>query len=243
MIGDSMRNIENKFRLFSKNGLRIPSKQPKNRAQLPDKMRQALVFIAENKRANIYQVKENCAMGYSTAHSSIKTLETEGSIRLLSEEKNSKGVMAKIYGITLKGLYQAIYVKSSWEEKVALIEKRKDLVHENFITWMKFIGAFNISEIENEINNRIADEANVSFLFEIPFYNHYYPDLDDALFDLTILTKLIVEPGFLDVFLVKISNFPSIRTKIEKQILLYLEHYQNDLRKLEVIRGALEKGS
>ena len=240
MAGGSIPGFQESLRtLFG--SFQAPENQQKNRAELPEKMKQALLFIADNSESNIYRVKERCMMGYSTAHNSIKALENEGFIRLTGARKNEKGVMAKYYGLTLKGLYQSIYVKSPWHEKVALAEKRKELVHENFLTWMRFIEALNNPEVEKDINNQFSNLATTSFLFESPFSSRqYYSELDDSIFDLTVMTTLIVNPLFLDRFLAVISNFPSIRTKIHKLITEQTVAYQDDLKKLETIQKGLE---
>ncbi len=240
MTGDSISKLQGSMRtLFG--SFQVLDNQKKSRTELPEKMKQALLFIADHAESNIYQVKEKCMMGYSTAHNSIKALENEGFIRLIAERKNEKGVMAKYYGLALKGFYQSIYVKSPWHEKVVLAEKRKELVHENFLTWMKFIEALNDSEVERDINNRFSDAAATSFLFDSPLgFRHYCSELDDSIFDLTVMTTLIVTPLFLDKFLAVINNFPSINTKIQKLITEQIVAYQDDLKKLERIQKGLE---
>jgi predicted transcriptional regulator len=239
-MGDSIRSLQESMRTLYGNG-QASENHRKNRTDLPEKMQQALLFVADYGESNIYRVKGSCNMGYSTAHNSMKTLENEGFIRLTAVRKNEKGVMAKYYGLTLKGLYHSIYAKSPWHEKVVLAEKRKELAHENFLTWMKFIEALNNPEIEKDINKQFSNAATTSFLFEHPFgARQYYSELDDSIFDLTVMTTLIVNPHFLDRFLAVISNFLSIKTKIHKLITEQMVAYQDDLKKLETIQNGLE---
>jgi len=69
---------------------------------------QVLCFLACEGPANIYQIAKGIGIAYSVAHNSVKDLENQGFIKLEQKKLGQKGVMTKIYGLTLKGLLMAI---------------------------------------------------------------------------------------------------------------------------------------
>lgn len=93
-------------------------------AELPDRKKKVLLFFAEKGEANSYKVSEDCKMQYSTTHSSVKALEKEGFVRLKSEKINEKGVTAKVYTLTLKGLCKAFTVSDALWLKIDVIIDR-----------------------------------------------------------------------------------------------------------------------
>jgi len=75
---------------------------------LPLRQIQVLKFIAENGPASAYQIMLRIKMPYATSQKSVKDLERQQFILLHEERKNEKGMNAKIYRLTLKGLLVAL---------------------------------------------------------------------------------------------------------------------------------------
>jgi hypothetical protein len=223
---------------------KLHSYAPLDLAAMKEKV---LLLIAENGETNIYQVGEQCQIGYSTAHSSIKALEKQGLIKLRSAHKNAKGVIAKSYGVTTKGIYQSIYAKSIWLEKVTLAEKNKSLVGNSFLEWMKFIQLLNNSEIEHEVNTQIGyyanDNSNPSLL-ELQAGNTFLMnEFSDALFDLIILTAMITNNVVLSDILKIIEKYTTIKNKLKRQIKIYEHGLKSDIKRLETITACFEKSN
>ena len=124
--------------------------------ELPVMKKKVLLCFAENDEMNIYKVAKLCGIGYSTAHSSIKSLEKEGFVQLKSEKINEKGVTAKEYGLTTKGVHRCLCAKLSWHEKVVIVEKQQSLLKPNVLEGMKFIEALNDSHIEELVSSNIS---------------------------------------------------------------------------------------
>ena len=204
-----------------------------------------LLRFAECGELNIYQISKDCKIGYSTAHSSIKVLEKDGFVRLRSARKNEKGVIAKSYDLTAKGVYQAIFAKSSWSEKIKIAEKRKNLLGQNFLDWMKFIQELNNGDVEKQVITQIgycvSDNSTPSLLelrYSSPY--RYFDSVDDSLFDLTILTKMITEKDIRENILNVIEKYPSIKNKLQKLIEEQIQWDKDDLKKLEMIKAEFE---
>jgi predicted transcriptional regulator len=222
--------------------------KPYNHTQneLPAMKEKVLLCFAENGEMNIYQISQLCEIGYSTAHSSIKALERKRLVRLKSASKNEKGVIAKSYDLTAKGIYQAIVAKSSWNEKTAIAEKRKKLLGQNFLDWLKFIQDLNDKGIEKQVNTQIGyciGDYSTPSLLELRYSSPYrYDDsVDDSLFDLTILTKIITQNNVLGNILNVIEKYPSIKKKLQKLIEEQIQWDKDDLKKLEMIKAEFEK--
>ena len=215
------------------------------KTELSEMKEKVLFCFAENGEMNIYKVGKRCGIGYSTAHSSIKALEKEGLVRLTSARKNEKGVIAKSYDLTVKGVYQAIVAKSSWNEKVAIAEKRKQLLRQNFLDWMKFIQDLNNADIEKEVNTQIGysiRSCSAPTLLELRYRQPYIDDsIDDILFDLTILSRMTIQENVLSNVLNVIEKHPSIKNKLQKQIEEQIRSYEDDLKKLAIIKAKFEK--
>jgi hypothetical protein len=87
----------------------MTSRDTKNDSiNLTPKQAQVLKFLAESGPANAYQIERGANMAYSTVQQVIKTALHCQFVLLLSETKNVKGVNAKAYRLTLKGLLAAV---------------------------------------------------------------------------------------------------------------------------------------
>lgn len=75
---------------------------------LTAKQAQVLKFLAESGPANAYQIEGGASMAYSTVQQVIKGALRWQFVLLFSETKNAKGVNAKAYRLTLKGLLAAV---------------------------------------------------------------------------------------------------------------------------------------
>jgi predicted transcriptional regulator len=232
---------------MSYDSIKRKQKLRSNTLDLPAIKQKVLLYIAENGETNIYQIGEQCQIGYSTAHSSIKALEKQGLVQLRSERKNEKGVIAKSYVLTINGLYQSIYAKHYWHEKILIAEKRKDLVGKSFLEWMKLIQSLNNSEIEHEANTQIGYYANENLkpsLLELQASNIFLmDDFSDTLFDLIILTAMITNNNVLCDVLKIIESYPSIKSKLKRQNQIYMEGLKRDMKRLEIIKASFEKSN
>jgi predicted transcriptional regulator len=214
--------------------------------ELPAMKEKALLRFAECGELNIYQISKDCKMGYSTAHSSIKALEKDGLLRLKSASKNEKGVIAKSYDLTAKGVYQAIVAKSSWSEKIKIAERRKKLLGQNFLDWMKFIQDLNSADIEKQVIAQIGycvSDSLTPSLLELRYSSphRYFDSVDDSLFDLTILTEMITQKDIRENILNVSEKYPSIKNKLQKLIEEQIQWDKDDLEKLEMIKAEFER--
>lgn len=75
---------------------------------LTAKQAEVLKFLAEFGPANAYQIERGANMAYSTVQQVIKAALRWQFVLLFSETKNVKGVNAKAYRLTLKGLLAAV---------------------------------------------------------------------------------------------------------------------------------------
>jgi hypothetical protein len=75
---------------------------------LTTRQAQVLKFLAEGGPANAYQIEKGTSMAYSTVQQIIKTALRLQFVILFSEAKNEKGVNAKAYRLTLKGLLTVV---------------------------------------------------------------------------------------------------------------------------------------
>jgi len=68
----------------------------------------ALSALSEEGPTNIYQVQKKTGKTYSLMFNAIKELEKRGLVKLLEKKKTSKGTMANIYDLTLKGVLSVL---------------------------------------------------------------------------------------------------------------------------------------
>jgi DNA-binding MarR family transcriptional regulator len=98
--------------------------QAENKEKIPGlSMRETevLKFLALEGPLNVYQIKQKLRLpSYSTAHGAVKALEEDGLLKMQALEKTSKGVTAKVYGLTFSGLALAMMCEDVWKnlEKV-----------------------------------------------------------------------------------------------------------------------------
>lgn len=90
-------------------------------------------FLAENGPANAYQIENNANMPYSTVQKALKDMQRKQFIILFAETKNEKGVNAKAYRPTLKGLLAALTYSADlrktatkWAQLLPLILSKLD---------------------------------------------------------------------------------------------------------------------
>jgi len=76
--------------------------------KLTSRQTQVLKLLAECGPANAYQIERGTGMAYSTVQQIIKTALRLQFVILFSEAKNVKGVNAKAYRLTLKGLLASV---------------------------------------------------------------------------------------------------------------------------------------
>jgi predicted transcriptional regulator len=212
----------------------------------PPMKAKVLLCFAKNGELNIYQISKLCDMGYSTAHSSIKTLEKDDLVQLVSTKENEKGVIAKSYDLTVKGVYQAITAKSPWREKIAIAEKRKELLGQNFLDWMKFIRALNDADIEKDVNSNIGYSItgySAPTFLQLRYGSPriYNDSIDDVLFDVTILTRMTTQKDVLDKVLNAVEKYPAIKNKLQKLVEEQIRWEKDELNKLETIKAVFEK--
>jgi hypothetical protein len=124
---------------------------------LSEKQIQVLKFLAENGPKNAYQVKHNTDMPYSTVHNAVKDMLRQQFILLHAETKNIKGVSAKDYRLTLKGLLVALTrgadlkkTASNWANLLPLILGKLDYWDEHGLK--AEIQAFLTVEVERWYN-------------------------------------------------------------------------------------------
>lgn len=203
--------------------------------ELAEMKEKVLLYIAENGETNIYRIGEHCKIGYSTAHGSIKALEQQGLVQLMSARKNEKGVIAKSYGLTAKGLYYAIYKQSPWHEKIRVAEKSKDLLKPNVLEWLNFIETINDAHIEEAINNQIS--ATLSY--SDPLY--FIDVIDDFFFATIIIPEMIIYHESYCKIMKIIQCYPRIKSILLKDLEEQIAWAKEDLRKQSIMQEEFEK--
>lgn len=203
--------------------------------ELANRKKTVLLFFAKNGKANIYRIEKECKIRYSTAHSSIKSLEKEGLVQLKSKEINKKGVPATIYGLTTKGLHRAIFELPIWQEKIAVAEKWQRLLNPNVVEWMKFIEALNDPRTEEMVNSQIGGFLNCSD--DLGFF---VDAIDDLYFDALLATMIDFDDSY-KIVMEKIASFPRILKRLPKLIKEDMAWREEDLKRYRRIKEELEK--
>jgi len=203
--------------------------------ELPDRKKKVLLFFAEKGEANIYKVSEDCDMRYSTAHSSVKALEKEGFVRLKSEEINEKGVTAKVYGLTTKGLHRSIYAMSTWHEKIVIAEKWQSLLNPNVLEWMKFIEVLKDPNVEKMVSDQIG-----SFLSCCNDAGFFIDVVDESFFDAVLATMIDFDETNSKVMR-KIGSYPRIKERLLKLLEEDIAWRQEDVKRYSMIKAGFEK--
>jgi hypothetical protein len=152
--------------------------------ELPDKQKKVLLFFANIGEANTYEVSAACELQYSTAHSSVKALEKEGTLQFKSEEINKKGVVAKNYAITTAGVHRCLCASLPWHDKVEIVEKQQNLLNPNVLEWMKFLEALDDQNTEEMVSSNIGGFLQVS-----KDMGYFVDSIDDSFFDAVVVTK------------------------------------------------------
>ncbi len=204
-------------------------------SELSDRKKTALLFFAEKGEANIYKLSEECKMRYSTGHSSVKALEKEGFVRLKSEKKNEKGVTAKVYGLTTKGLYRCIYAMSTWHKKILIAEKWQSLLKPNVLEWMKFIETLNDSNIEKTINEQIG-----SFLSYCNDAGFFIDVVDESFFDAFLAAMIDFDETYNKV-MHEIGSYPRIKERLLRNLEEDITWREEDVKKYRMMKARLEK--
>ena len=206
-----------------------------NVPELPDKKKTVLLFFANKGEANAYEVSEACGLEYSTAHSSVKALEKEGALQLKSEKINEKGVTAKEYGLTTKGVHRCLCAKLTWHEKVVIVEKRQSLLKPNVLEWMKFIEALNDSNIEEMVSSNIG-----SFLKVCKDMGYFIDVIDESSFDAVLATMIDFDETYAKVMRI-IGSFPRLKERLLKVLGEDIVWREEDLNRYRRIKAEFEK--
>lgn len=89
---------------------------------------QVLLILAERGPLNPFQIAKELNIRYSVAHSTCGALGHAGFIKLHEKRLNEKGVIAKVYGLTLIGLSYVLVSRSTWtNNEDEIVEKWKNL--------------------------------------------------------------------------------------------------------------------
>jgi predicted transcriptional regulator len=203
--------------------------------ELPDKKKTVLLFFADKGEANTYEVSEACNLEYSTAHSSVKALEKESSLRLKSEKLNEKGVTAKTYEITTKGVHRCLCAKLPWHEKVIIVEKRQSLLMPTVLEWMKLIEALDDSNIEEMVSSNISGFLKVS-----EDMGHFLDVIDESSFDAVLVTMIDFDGTYAKVMRV-IGSFPRLKERLLKLLEQDISWREEDLQRYRRIKAELER--
>lgn len=203
--------------------------------ELANRKKTVLLFIAKTGNVNIYQISEDCNLRYSTAHSSVKSLEKEGLVRLESAIKNEKGVPATLYGLTTKGLHRSIFDLPTWHEKTLIAEKWQTLLNPNVIEWMKFIEALNDPKTEEMVNSQIGSFLNCSD--DLDFFVDV---IDDPFFD-ALLATMIDFDGSYTAVMQTLVNFPRIKQRLPRLLEEDIKWQEEDLERRRRIKAEIEK--
>lgn len=180
--------------------------------ELPDKKKAVLLFFANNEAANAYRVSEACGFEYSTAHSSIKALSKEGFLQLADVKINEKGVTAKEYKITARGIHRCLCINTPWHDKVLIVKKWQRKLNPNVSEWMEFIEALNDPRTEEMFS------SNVSIFLSGSMDLGYFLDvIDESSFD-ALLVVSVDFPSTHEKVMSVIGRFPRIRERLLKLI-------------------------
>ena len=203
--------------------------------ELPDRKKTVLLFFAGKDEANSYEVSQGCEFMYSTAHSSVKALEKEGAIQLRSQKINEKGVIAKGYALTTKGVHRCLCAKLTWHEKVVIVDKWQRLLKPNVSEWMKFIEALNDPSIEEMVSSNIGGFLKVST--DMGFFIDV---IDESSFDAILVTMIDSNETYTKVMSV-IGRFPRLKERLLKLFEEEIAWREEDLNKHRRIKAEFEK--
>lgn len=204
-------------------------------SELPDRKKTVLLFFADKDQANAYEVSESCGLEYSTAHSSVKALEKEGALQLKSQEINEKGVIAKAYALTTKGVHRCLCAKLTWHEKVVIVDKWQRLLNPNVSEWMKFIEALNDSNIEEMVSSNIGGFLKVS-----TDMGYFIDVIDESSFDAILVTMIDFDGTYAKVMRV-IGSFPRLKERLLKLLEEEIALREEDLNRHRKIKAEFEK--
>ena len=202
--------------------------------ELPDKKKTVLLFFADKGKANAYEISEGCGLEYSTAHSSVKALEKEGALHLKSEKINEKGVTAKEYALTTKGVHRCLCAKLTWHEKVAIVEKWQSILNPNVLEWMKFIEAVNDSNVEEMVSSNIS-----LYLSGCNDIGYFIDVIDESSFDAVLAT--MIDLNMYSKIMQIIGNFPRIKDRLLKLLEEDISWREEDLKRYRMIKAELAK--
>ena len=203
--------------------------------ELANRKKTVLLFLARTGNVNIYQISEDCGLRYSTAHSSVKSLEKEGLVRLYSAVKNEKGVTATLYGLTTKGLHRSIFDLPTWHEKTLIAEKWESLLNPNVLEWMRFIEALGDSKAEEMVNSQIGSFLNYSN--DLGFFVDV---IDDLFFDAILATMIDFVDSYTTV-MQTLTSFPRIKERLPRLLEEDIKWQEEDLERRKKIKAEIEK--
>jgi hypothetical protein len=215
--------------------LRSKRKNSADIKKLPEKKKAVLLFFTEKNEANAYEVAEALDLQYSTSHSSIQALKKDGLLLLNSTRKNEKGVMAKSYRLSSKGVYYSIYLKPTWREKIVVAEKWTDFIKPHFVDWLTFIGALSDPQIEKTINTQIGFSLSVD---DVGFFLDVF---DDFFFTLQMVPEMVIFPETRTKIIELAKSYPRIKNELLNGLKEQNKWAEEDLEKQIKIQQDLER--
>jgi DNA-binding MarR family transcriptional regulator len=84
-----------------------------------DAQSEVINALAERKELNMWEIKEQQQLFYSTVHKAVKALQKEGLVEPVKSQKSQKGVKTTIFSLTFKGFIRYLASQTeSWRPKV-----------------------------------------------------------------------------------------------------------------------------
>jgi len=83
-----------------------------------DAQSEVLDVLAENDALNMWQIKEQRRLFYSSVHKAVNTLEKEGLIQQIRSEKSAKGAKTNLYGLSFRGFINYLATRPNLQETI-----------------------------------------------------------------------------------------------------------------------------
>ena len=115
-----------------------------------DAQSEVIKALAEKKALNMWEIKEQKNLFYSTVHKAVNTLQREGLVQPVKFQKSEKGVKTKLFGLTFRGFVR--YLASQPElwhpaeiaalgEETEQLKRRQEKKKEEFSRLLGTIGS------------------------------------------------------------------------------------------------------
>ncbi|MGE5532785.1 MAG: hypothetical protein ACM3UN_00390, partial [Bacillota bacterium] len=106
-----------------------------------DAQSEVLKSLAEKKALNMWEIKEQKQLFYSTVHKAINTLQKEGSVEPVKTQKSEKGVKTTLFSLTFQGFVRYLASQPElWHPKeiaplrdAELLNKKQEKKKEEFL--------------------------------------------------------------------------------------------------------------